>query len=75
MLRTKRRNTLTALAFATFAVVVSVLGAPAEAAPPEPPSNLTAVDKPWDGGGVVFVTWDASATPTDQLQGYEIMAK
>ena len=75
MLRTKRRNTLTALACATFAVLVSVLGAPAEAAPPEPPTNLTAVDKPWDGGGVVFVTWDASATPTDELQGYEVLAK
>ena len=75
MLQTKKRNTLTVLACATFAVLVSLLGASAEAAPPEPPTNLTAVDKPWDGGGVVFVTWDASSTPLDQLQGYEILAK
>lgn len=40
------------------------------AAPPEPPTNLVAVDKPWDGGGVVQLEWKASPTP--DLKGYEI---
>ena len=75
MLRTKRRNTLTALVCATFAVLVFWPAALAEADPPQPPTNLSALDKPWDGGGVVFITWDASATPREQLQGYEVLAK
>ena len=75
MLRTKRRNTLPALACAMFAVLVSFLGAHVEAAPPEPPTALAAIDKPWDGGGVVFVSWEASATPIEQLTSYEILAK
>ena len=74
MLRTKRRNTLTALVCATFAVLVFWPAALAEADPPQPPTNLSALDKPWDGGGVVFITWDASATPREQLQGYDVLA-
>ena len=54
---------------------VSLLGARAEAAPPEPPTNVAAIDKPWDGGGVVFVSWDAPASSSDALMMYEILAK
>ncbi|HAW95224.1 MAG TPA: hypothetical protein DCX60_03010 [Phycisphaerales bacterium] len=43
-------------------------------APPEAPTDLVANDLPWDGGGTVQITWTASATPEDQLKGYEILA-
>ena len=38
----------------------------------EPPTNLEATDVPWDGGGVVRLSWEASATPEADLKGYEI---
>ena len=43
----------------------------AQAAPPAPPSNLTAVDHPWDNGTRVDLTW--SLSPNDStLQGYVV---
>ena len=75
MLRTKRRITCLALTCAASAMWASLPGARAEAAPPDPPTNVAAIDKPWDGGGVVFVSWDAPASSSDALMMYEILAK
>ena len=51
-------------------VAVAAMAPNSAAVPPEPPTNLVAVDKPWDGGGVVQLTWDASVTP--DIKGYEV---
>ena len=42
------------------------------AGPPEAPTNLVAVDKAWDGGGVIELSWTAPTTAADELKGYEI---
>ena len=51
-------------------VEASVMGD--AAAPPEPPVNVTAVDKPYDGGGTVNITWEAS--PSADVKAYEVFA-
>ncbi len=55
-------------------VVLGSSKARASFAPPAPPTDLVANDLPWDGGGTVQIDWAASATPADQLKGYEILA-
>jgi hypothetical protein len=71
MRRNDHRSTLVAGVF--LALGVSVMsGWTTAAGPPEPPVDLLAKDKPLDGGGVVELTWEASATPAADLKGYEI---
>ena len=62
------------------AMILTVLGAtglvwassPSVSAPPEPPRNVTAVDKPYDGGGTVNISWEASPSP--EVKAYEVFA-
>jgi len=70
------QTTLLATALCASAGVQVVLGSSTTSwlAPPESPTNLVANDLPWDGGGTVQIDWTASATPEDQLKGYEILA-
>ena len=70
------QTTLLASALCASAGVQVVLGSSTTSwlAPPEAPTNLVANDLPWDGGGTVQIDWTASATPEDQLKGYEILA-
>ena len=70
------QTTLLATAVCASAGVQVVLGSSTTSwlAPPEAPTNLVANDLPWDGGGTVQIDWTASATPEDQLKGYEILA-
>ena len=65
---------ITALCASGAAQVVIASMAAALSAPPEAPTDLVANDLPWDGGGTVEINWAASATPVDQLKGYEILA-
>ena len=70
------QTTLLASALCASAGVQAVVGSSTTSwlAPPEAPTNLVANDLPWDGGGTVQIDWTASATPEDQLKGYEILA-
>jgi hypothetical protein len=49
----------------------SIMGA--ATAPPEPPVNVVAVDKPYDGGGTVNIAWEAS--PSSDVKAYEVFAQ
>ena len=71
MSRNDFRSTLVAGVF--LALGVSVMsGWSAAGGASEPPENLVAKDMPLDGGGVIELTWEASATPAADLKGYEI---
>ena len=74
MPRIELRNPLAWILGALLAAFACSTSAPASA-PPQPPTELSARDKPWDGGGVIFLEWTASTTPLDQLQGYEVLAR
>lgn len=63
------------VAWSVAAVLAAALllpvGLAAQAGPPEPPSNLTARDHPWDNGTRIDLTW--SLAPDDAaLQGYVV---
>ena len=64
-----RSALLLASALALLASGATGAGSPVTA-PPDPPTEVTAVDKAWDGGGVVLLSWTASPSPL--VKGYEI---
>ena len=51
---------------------VAAASSPLTGAPPAPPSGVSAEDKPWDGGGTVLLSWEASST--EEIKGYEVFA-
>ena len=71
--RDRLRNRLLAvlgvLALGVLAPGVPALGPAAVAAPPAP-TDLVATDRPWDGGGVVDLTWTAPVV--DGLEGFQV---